>query len=187
LVAIRFVLALFPRSLLKPWDSWETLLTCSSHRMNITFVAKQVTVNPVNTDRFLLFPTVFMAELAVTTEVTTVLDLRPLSSISSATPLQCFLQTHEDEKNDIVKCRFYESHYPSPEELVVVKVTDVGDMGAYAKLLEYGDIEGFILLPEIGRRRIRSKAMRLKVNRVEVVRVIRVDKEKGSYKNSVSQ
>lgn len=94
------------------------------------------------------------------------------------------MQAREDEKNDTAKCRFYESQYPSPEELVVVKVTDVGDMGAYAKLLEYGDLEGFILLPEIGRRRIRSKSMRLKVNRVEVVRVIRVDVEKGLYKFS---
>ena len=78
-----------------------------------------------------------------------------------------------------MKCRFYENVYPIPEELVVVKVTDVGDMGAYAKLLEYNDMEGFILLPEMGRRRVRSKATRLKVNRLEVVRVIRVDIEKG--------
>eukprot|EP01032_Pedospumella_encystans_P007985 gene7985-9519_t len=52
-------------------------------------------------------------------------------------------------------------------------------MGAYAKLLEYNAMEGFILLPEMGRRRVRSKATRLKVNRLEVVRVIRVDIEKG--------
>ena len=83
--------------------------------------------------------------------------------------------------NDTMNCRFYENLYPSAEELVLVKVTDVGDMGAYAKLLEYNDMEGFILLPEIGRRRVRSKATRLKVNRLEVVRVIRVDIEKGSF------
>lgn len=86
----------------------------------------------------------------------------------------------QDGENDKLKCRFYEKLYPVPEELVLVKVTDVGDMGAYAKLLEYNDMEGIILLPEMGRRRVRSKATRLKVNRFEVVRVIRVDIEKGT-------
>eukprot|EP01032_Pedospumella_encystans_P007842 gene7842-9351_t len=89
------------------------------------------------------------------------------------------IETQENGKNNTMNCRFYEKLYPAPEELVLVKVTDVGDMGAYAKLLEYNDMEGFILLPEMGRRRVRSKATRLKVNRLEVVRVIRVDKEKG--------
>eukprot|EP00598_Pedospumella_elongata_P008061 CAMPEP_0184969706 /NCGR_PEP_ID=MMETSP1098-20130426/2409_1 /TAXON_ID=89044 /ORGANISM="Spumella elongata, Strain CCAP 955/1" /LENGTH=136 /DNA_ID=CAMNT_0027491517 /DNA_START=59 /DNA_END=466 /DNA_ORIENTATION=+ len=89
------------------------------------------------------------------------------------------IETPADGKNDTMNCRFYENLYPSAEELVLVKVTDVGDMGAYAKLLEYNDMEGFILLPEMGRRRVRSKATRLKVNRLEVVRVIRVDMEKG--------
>ena len=40
-------------------------------------------------------------------------------------------------------------------------------------------MEGMILQTEIGRRRVRSVHTLFKVGRMEVVRVIRVDKEKG--------
>jgi ribosomal protein S1 len=52
-------------------------------------------------------------------------------------------------------------------------------MGAYVSLLEYGGIEGMILLSELSRRRIRSVQKLIKVGRQEPVMVLRVDKEKG--------
>jgi translation initiation factor 2 subunit 1 len=52
-------------------------------------------------------------------------------------------------------------------------------MGAYVSLLEYDNIEGMILLSELSRRRIRSIHKLIRVNRNEVVMVLRVDKEKG--------
>lgn len=61
----------------------------------------------------------------------------------------------------------------------MVIVTEIGEMGAYVTLIEYDDIEGMILLSELTRRRIRSINKLVRVNRTEIVMVIRVDKEKG--------
>ena len=54
-------------------------------------------------------------------------------------------------------------------------------MGAYVKLLEYDNIDGMILLSELSRRRIRSIQKLIRVGRNEVVVVLRVDKEKGTF------
>jgi translation initiation factor 2 subunit 1 len=83
------------------------------------------------------------------------------------------------DENESLKCRYYEPQYPELEEVVMVNVTDIGEMGAYVTLLEYNNIEGMILLSELSRRRIRSIAKLVRVNRTEVVMVLRVDKEKG--------
>ena len=56
----------------------------------------------------------------------------------------------------LTHCRFYEAKYPEVDELVMVNVKQIAEMGAYVKLLEYDDIDGMILLSELSRRRIRS-------------------------------
>lgn len=76
-------------------------------------------------------------------------------------------------------CRFYENKYPEVDDVVVVNVKEIADMGAYVKLLEYDDVEGMILLSELSRRRIRSIQKLIKVGRNEVAVVMRVDKDKG--------
>jgi len=76
-------------------------------------------------------------------------------------------------------CRMYEKKYPDVDELVVVNVVSIEEMGAYVSLLEYNNIEGMILLSELSRRRIRSISKLIRVGRQEVVVVLRVDKEKG--------
>lgn len=73
----------------------------------------------------------------------------------------------------------YEGKYPNAEDLVVVQVKNVAEMGAYVSLLEYNGIEGMILLSELSRRRIRSINKLIRVGRTEIVVVLRVDKEKG--------
>ncbi|GAX26935.1 translation initiation factor 2 subunit 1 [Fistulifera solaris] len=83
----------------------------------------------------------------------------------------------EDRKN--LTCRFYEEKYPEIESVVMVNVRNIADMGAYVSLMEYDNIEGMILLSELSRRRIRSIHKLIRVNRNEVVMVLRVDKEKG--------
>ena len=83
----------------------------------------------------------------------------------------------KDHKN--LDCRFYENKYPEIESVVMVNVRNIADMGAYVSLLEYDNIEGMILLSELSRRRIRSIHKLIRVNRNEVVMVLRVDKEKG--------
>lgn len=80
-----------------------------------------------------------------------------------------------------LRCRFYENQYPEADEVVVVNVTDIGEMGAYVTLLEYDNIEGMILLSELSRKRIRSINKLVRINRNEVVMVLRVDKEKGKF------
>jgi len=83
----------------------------------------------------------------------------------------------EDRKN--LDCRFYENKYPEVESVVMVNVRNIADMGAYVSLMEYNNIEGMILLSELSRRRIRSIHKLIRVNRNEVVMVLRVDKDKG--------
>ncbi|KAG8931628.1 hypothetical protein FRC03_003117 [Tulasnella sp. 419] len=75
--------------------------------------------------------------------------------------------------------RYYEQKFPEVDDLVMVQVRQIAEMGAYVKLLEYDNIEGMILLSELSRRRIRSIQKLIRVGRNEVVVVLRVDKEKG--------
>ncbi|GAA5885190.1 hypothetical protein JCM6882_007266 [Rhodosporidiobolus microsporus] len=75
--------------------------------------------------------------------------------------------------------RYYTNKFPEVDELVMVQVKQIQEMGAYVKLLEYDNIEGMILLSELSRRRIRSIQKLIRVGRNEVVVVMRVDKEKG--------
>ncbi|KAG8980717.1 hypothetical protein FRB93_009049 [Tulasnella sp. JGI-2019a] len=75
--------------------------------------------------------------------------------------------------------RYYQQKFPEVEDLVMVQVRQIAEMGAYVKLLEYDNTEGMILLSELSRRRIRSIQKLIRVGRNEVVVVLRVDKEKG--------
>ena len=76
-------------------------------------------------------------------------------------------------------CRFYHEKYPELEDVIMVNVRNIQEMGAYVRLLEYNGIEGMILLSELSRRRIRSINKLVRVGRNECVVVIRVDKDKG--------
>ncbi|ESN95855.1 hypothetical protein HELRODRAFT_114622 [Helobdella robusta] len=79
----------------------------------------------------------------------------------------------------VLTCRFYERKFPEIDDVVMVTVLSIAEMGAYVHLLEYNKIEGMILLSELSRRRIRSINKLIRVGRDECVVVIRVDKEKG--------
>lgn len=76
-------------------------------------------------------------------------------------------------------CRYYGQKYPEVDDVVMVNVRSIAEMGAYVHLLEYNNIEGMILLSELSRRRIRSINKLIRVGKTEPVVVIRVDKEKG--------
>jgi len=79
----------------------------------------------------------------------------------------------------VLTCRFYKNRFPEIEDVVMVNVRSIAEMGAYVHLLEYNSIEGMILLSELSRRRIRSINKLIRVGRSECVVVIRVDKDKG--------
>ena len=76
-------------------------------------------------------------------------------------------------------CRMYEKEFPSVDDLVVVRVNRVTDIGAYVSLLEYCNREGIILLSNLSRKRIRSVNKHVRVGRQEVLQVLRVDQDKG--------
>eukprot|EP00010_Vexillifera_abyssalis_P005703 CAMPEP_0201560200 /NCGR_PEP_ID=MMETSP0173_2-20130828/78147_1 /ASSEMBLY_ACC=CAM_ASM_000268 /TAXON_ID=218659 /ORGANISM="Vexillifera sp., Strain DIVA3 564/2" /LENGTH=281 /DNA_ID=CAMNT_0047974643 /DNA_START=37 /DNA_END=882 /DNA_ORIENTATION=+ len=77
------------------------------------------------------------------------------------------------------QCRYYENEYPDVDELVMVRVNRVTEIGAYVSLLEYNKKEGIILLSNLSRKRIRSVNKHVRVGRQEVLQVLRVDKDKG--------
>merc|ERR1712179_738761 len=79
----------------------------------------------------------------------------------------------------VITCRYYENKYPEVDDVVMVNVRSIAEMGAYVHLLEYNNIEGMILLSELSRRRIRSINKLIRVGKTEPVVVIRVDKDKG--------
>uniref|UniRef100_A0A1L8DSF3 Eukaryotic translation initiation factor 2 subunit 1 n=1 Tax=Nyssomyia neivai TaxID=330878 RepID=A0A1L8DSF3_9DIPT len=79
----------------------------------------------------------------------------------------------------VLSCRFYKDKYPEVEDVVMVNVRSIAEMGAYVYLLEYNNIEGMILLSELSRRRIRSINKLIRVGKTEPAVVIRVDKDKG--------
>ncbi|RKP10334.1 putative SUI2-translation initiation factor eIF-2 alpha chain [Thamnocephalis sphaerospora] len=81
--------------------------------------------------------------------------------------------------NPNFRCRFYENRFPEVEDVVMVNVRDIAEMGANVHLLEYDNIDGMILLSELSRRRIRSIQKLIRIGRNEVAVVLRVDKEKG--------
>ena len=82
------------------------------------------------------------------------------------------------ESGDLVKCRFYRNRVPQKDEIVMVQTTELRDMGANVILLEYDNLEGFIMLSHVSSRRVRSVAKFLKIGRKEMMEVMRVDEEK---------
>ncbi len=43
-------------------------------------------------------------------------------------------------------CRFYEQRFPEVDDVVMVNVRSIAEMGAYVTLLEYNNIEGLLLI-----------------------------------------
>lgn len=82
-------------------------------------------------------------------------------------------------KNVNLECRMYEKKLPAPDDVVMVMVKEIQEMGGYVHLLEYNNAQGMIMLSELSRRRIRSVNKLLKVGRQEVAAVVRVDEDKG--------
>lgn len=89
------------------------------------------------------------------------------------------MEGYTRETMPVLSCRFYKQRFPELEDVVVVNVKSIAEMGAYVTLLEYNNAEGMILLSELSRRRIRSINKLVRVGRNEYVVVIRVDTDKG--------
>ena len=73
-------------------------------------------------------------------------------------------------------CRFYLNAFPQIDDVVMVEVTSINELGVYVILKEYNDIEGIILLSELSKRRIRSINKEIKIGHLEAATVMRIDK-----------
>lgn len=51
---------------------------------------------------------------------------------------------------------FYEHKVPEVDELVMARVNSIDEMGVLCQLLEYNNLEGFLPLSELSRKRMRS-------------------------------
>uniref|UniRef100_A0A0G4HBK4 Eukaryotic translation initiation factor 2 subunit 1 n=1 Tax=Chromera velia CCMP2878 TaxID=1169474 RepID=A0A0G4HBK4_9ALVE len=82
-------------------------------------------------------------------------------------------------RSELGDCRYYENKFPQTDDLVMVVIKRIADMGAYVSLLEYDDIEGMILMSELSKRRFRSVGKLVKVGQHQVAMVMRTDEKKG--------
>ncbi len=74
---------------------------------------------------------------------------------------------------------FYKNTYPDIDDIIMVKIIKVDDMGAECILLEYNNKTAYLPINEFSRRRIKSARQVLRVNNILPLQVIFVDKIKG--------
>lgn len=77
-----------------------------------------------------------------------------------------------------LNCRYHEKELPSEGEIVVGKISKVTELGVFIQIIEYGNIEGLIVVGELTRKRINNAQKAVKTGKIEVAMVSRVDKEK---------
>jgi len=58
--------------------------------------------------------------------------------------------------NELVKCRYYRNKVPNKDDVVAVVTTEIKDLGAYVRLIEYDNIEGFIMLSQVTAKRVKT-------------------------------
>ncbi len=73
----------------------------------------------------------------------------------------------------------HKPEWPEYGDLVIATIEKVMDYGAYAKLEEYNNKQGFLHISEISSRRIRRIRDYVRENQKMILKVIRVEVEKG--------
>ena len=74
--------------------------------------------------------------------------------------------------------RFYEQEYPDEGDLVMVKVIELGSLGADVELLEYGQRKAMLPFTELKHGWIRSINSYVRVGQKQILLVIDVDEER---------
>ncbi|KAM0671751.1 subunit alpha of translation initiation factor 2 [Ordospora colligata] len=85
------------------------------------------------------------------------------------------------------ECRLHSRIYPREGELVIARVSSIDTDGLTLDLLEYGDVQGLVLLGELSKKRVRTIQQVTKVGCIEICLVIKVDEEKGHVDLSMSK
>jgi len=80
--------------------------------------------------------------------------------------------------SELVKCRYYRQKVPAKDDVVAVITTEIKDLGAYVRLVEYDNIEGFIMLSQVTAKRVKTVQKFLKIGKQEMMEVLRVDENK---------
>ena len=80
--------------------------------------------------------------------------------------------------SELVKCRYYRNRVPAKDDVVAVVTTEIKDLGAYVRLIEYDNIEGFIMLSQVTAKRVKTVQKFLKIGKQEMMEVLRVDEDK---------
>lgn len=78
-----------------------------------------------------------------------------------------------------LNCRFYEKEFPKVDDVVMVKVVNINEMGVHVKLLEYDNLDGYVSVSALSRKRIKSMSKIVKVGKQMALIVIRIDQNKG--------
>jgi len=89
---------------------------------------------------------------------------------------------NEDKGEEVASKKgdyFYEHRVPEVDELVMARVNSIDEMGVLCSLLEYNNLEGFLPLSELSRKRMRSVLRHVRVGQKQVLQVIRVDTDRG--------
>ncbi|MCX8190093.1 MAG: translation initiation factor IF-2 subunit alpha [Candidatus Diapherotrites archaeon] len=68
--------------------------------------------------------------------------------------------------------------WPEPNEIVVIKITKVLPYGAFADLLDYPNVQGFVHISQVASRWIKNIRNHVRPNQLRAAQVIRADKEK---------
>jgi translation initiation factor 2 alpha subunit (eIF-2alpha) len=63
---------------------------------------------------------------------------------------------------------------------LLLKITELKENCVYVELLEYNNMKGIIERGEISRRRIQNIPNMVKINNIEVIKVISIDKENNN-------
>jgi len=83
-------------------------------------------------------------------------------------------------ENSFIMERLYKPEFPSVDDIVVVQITELNKLGAKCKLLEYGNMDGFVPISEYSKRgRIRSIKQIFQVGSIYPLHVINVEPNKG--------
>jgi translation initiation factor 2 alpha subunit (eIF-2alpha) len=83
-------------------------------------------------------------------------------------------------ENSFVMERLYKPEFPSVDDIVVVQITKLDESGAKCKLLEYGNMDGFVPISQFSKRgRIRSIKQIFQVGSIYPLHVINVEPVKG--------
>merc|ERR1711941_104646 len=97
-------------------------------------------------------------------------ELKMEGAIDAQAGVEAPVAPLSDVAKKVGKCRMYEAEYPELDDLVMVRVNRINEIGAFVSLLEYNDKEGIILLSELSRRRLRSINKHIRVGKKKLLK-----------------